>query len=304
MKNILRTIAPVIAMCALWFIFSFPYFGRGLVPFPSTYLVTFFPPWSASYGMPVKNNAMPDVITQIYPWKQITIESLKQGQIPLWNPFSFAGTVHAGNYQSAVFSPFNALFFLFPFIDAWSIFILLQPILAGLGAYLFLRSLDRSKSASLLAGVAYMFCGFMTTWMAYGTLGYAALCLPWALWFVTKYVQKKLVWYLPLLSLSIAVSFLAGHFQISLYILGAVLTYIMFISLSTRMWKQSALLLLFTCLGVLIAMPQILLTLDAYTASTRSTSFIKGEVIPWNYLITLFRFYCPYLLLAENSKGT
>lgn len=288
MKKILSNILPIVALLALWFLFSFPYFGRGLVPFPGTYLVTFFPPWSAYYGMPVKNNAMPDVITQIYPWKQVTIESYKIGQIPLWNPFSFAGTVHAGNYQSAIFSPFNALFFFLPFIDAWSIFILLQPILAGLGTYLFLRVLDRSKSASLLGGVAYMFCGFMTTWMAYGTLGYAALCLPWALWAVTASIRKKSIWYLPALSVVLAVSFFAGHFQISLYVLVAVVAYILFISLSTRMWKQGALLLLFTALGVCIASPQILLTLDAYAASVRSTSFVKGEVIPWRYLITLF----------------
>jgi len=288
MKKILHKILPILALFALWFLFCFPYYGRGLVPFPSTYLVTFFPPWSASYGMPVKNNAMPDIITQIYPWKQVTIDSLKNGQIPLWNPYSFAGTVHAGNYQSAIFSPFNVLFFLFSFLDAWSIFILLQPILAGLGTYLFLRSLVRSKSASLLGGVAYMFCGFMTTWMAYGTLGYAALCLPWALWAVTLSARKKSVWYLPAVSLSIAVSFFAGHFQISLYVLASVVAYILFVGVSTRLWKKGALLLLFVALGILIASPQILLTLDAYVASTRSASFMKGEVIPWRYLITLF----------------
>lgn len=288
MKKIFFKILPIIALLALWMTFSFPYIGKGLVPFPSTYLVTFFPPWSASYGMPVKNNAMPDIITQIYPWKTITIESLKLGQIPLWNPFSFAGTVHAGNYQSAIFSPFNVLFFLFSFIDAWSILILLQPILAGLGTYLFIRSLGRSKNASLLGSVAYMFCGFMTTWMAYGTLGYAALCLPWALWGVTAYIREQSTWYLLLLSLSMAISFFAGHFQISLYVLAGVVAYLLFVTISTKQWKQGILLLLYTAIGVLIASPQILLTLDAYSASTRSTSFIKGEVIPWKYLITLF----------------
>lgn len=288
MKKILHRIWPILALVFLWVLFAFPYFGKGLIPFPSTYLVTFFPPWSASYAMPVKNNAMPDIITQIYPWKHLTIESLKNGHIPLWNPYSFAGTVHAGNYQSAVFSPFNVLFFIFSFVDAWSIYILLQPILAGLGMYLFIRVLDRSKAAATLGAVAYMFCGFMTTWMAYGTLGYAALPLPWALWLVTKIMKGKSVWYFPVLSLSIAVSFFSGHFQISLYVLGAVVAYIVFVTLSNRMWKQGIALLLFTALGVLLATPQILLTLNAYGASTRNTSFVKAEVIPWRYLITLF----------------
>jgi hypothetical protein len=238
--------------------------------------------------MPVKNNAMPDIITQIYPWKQITIDSIKHGQIPLWNPYSFAGTVHAGNYQSAIFSPFNLLFLLIPFIDAWSIFILLQPLLAGIGMYVLLRSLNRSKSSSLLGGIAYMFCGFITTWMAYGTLGYAALCLPWLLWQVTLFMRKQCIWSLIAIPIGVAICFFAGHFQISSYVFAAVVAYIFFVTVSTRQWKRGALLLFFTVLGLLIASPQLFVTFDAYMASTRSSSYIKGDVIPWRYLITLF----------------
>ena len=279
---------PLVAIIVLWVAFCFPYFGKGLIPFPSKFLVTFFPPWNTAYGMAVKNNAMPDVITQIYPWKKITIESLKLGQIPLWNPYSFAGTAHAANYQSAVFSPFNVLFFLFSFIDAWSVFVLLQPLLAGIGMYLFIRSLGRSKKAATLSSISFMFCGFMTTWMAYGTLGYAALCLPYALWAVTSYMKKNNWWYLIILWSSIACSFISGHFQISLYVTGAVVAYILFVTLSTRKFKQGLLLGIVSILGVLVAMPQILLTLQAYMSSTRSSSFIKGEVIPWKYIVTVF----------------
>jgi hypothetical protein len=107
--------------------------------------------------MPVKNNAMPDVITQIYPWKKLTIDSWKSGSIPLWNPYSFSGTVQAANYQSAVFSPFNLIFFILPFLDAWSLQVLFQPLLAGIGMYVFLRSLSRSRSGSLIGAIGFMF---------------------------------------------------------------------------------------------------------------------------------------------------
>jgi len=288
MKNKHFFLLPILAIVVLWIAFCFPYFGKGLIPFPSKYLVTFFPPWNTSYGMPVKNNAMPDVITQIFPWKKITIDSFKLGQIPLWNPYSFAGSVHAANYQSAVFSPFNVLFFILSFIDAWSVYILLQPLLAGLGMYMFIRSLGRSRSAATLSAVAFMFCGFMTTWMAYGTLGYAALCLPYALWAVTSYIKNKKWWYLVILAVSLAVSFVSGHFQISLYVLSATLLYILFMTLSSRSWKQGIMLVIVAACGVLIASPQILLTFQAYMASTRSSSFVQGEVIPWKYFVTVF----------------
>ena len=286
MKHKRFVLFPILAIVVLWIAFCFPYFGKGLIPFPSKYLVTFFPPWNTAYGMPVKNNAMPDVISQIYPWKKITIDSMRLGQIPLWNPYSFSGTPHAANYQSAVFSPFNVLFFILSFIDAWSVFILLQPLLAGLGMFLFVRSLDRSKSAATLAAVSFMFCGFMTTWMAYGTLGYAALCLPYTFWAVTAYMKRRKWWHLVILAVSLAVSFVSGHFQISLYVVSATLLYILFMTLSSKSWKQGVMLAAVSACGVLLASPQILLTLQAYTASTRSSSFVQGEVIPWKYIVT------------------
>lgn len=288
MKIFFQKIWPALCIFALWFVFSSPYFLKGLVPFPSTYLVTFFAPWNASYGMPVKNNAMPDTISQIYPWKKQSIDTWKSGHIPLWNPYSFSGTPQAANYQSAVFSPMNLLFFILPFVDAWSILILFQPLLAGFGMYVFLQSIRKSRPAALVGAIAFMFCGFMTTWMAYGTLGYAAAFLPWALWAVTKDFQKpSIVWKL-LLSISIAISFLSGHFQISLYVLGAVLAYIIFESVRLKKIIHGVFLILYSILGVCLTAPQILLTLDAYRASVRSGSFIKGEVIPWQYLVALF----------------
>ena len=290
-KNIIRFIQrfwPFIVLVCFVGIFSLPYITKGRIPFPSKYLVTFFAPWNASYGMPVKNNAMPDVITQIYPWKQLTIDAWKQGYIPLWNPYAFAGTAHAGNYQTAVFSPMNLLFFILPFIDAWSFMILLQPLFAAFGTYLFLRALDRSKVASLIGSIGFMFCGFITTWMAYGTLGYAALMLPFILWSIVINFKKHSVLSRLMLPVFVAISFLSGHFQISLYVCIAAILFISFEGLQKRNWKEVVRSLLGLLIGVGIAAPQLLLTYHAYVASTRTDSFIRTEIIPWSYLITLF----------------
>lgn len=263
---------PIGFIFFVWLIFSFPYFFKGFVPFPSKYLVTFFPPWNAAYGMPVKNNAMPDVITQIYPWKKLTIETWKLGQVPLWNPYSFAGTPHLANYQSAVLSPFNLLFWVYPQIDAWSILVLLQPLLAGIFMYMFMGELVRSDVGSTIASLAFMFCGFIVVWMAYGTLGYAVLFLPFILWAVHR---NKGV----LVSLGLALSFFSGHFQISMYV--AVLSFFYALVFNRKS-------IVFLILGIFLAAPQILPALEAYQNSTRSDNFVKGEIIPWQYLVTLF----------------
>jgi hypothetical protein len=272
-EKITKRLWPIGIIIVMWLAFAFPYWGKGLIPFPSKYLVTFFAPWSASHGMPVKNNAMPDVITQIYPWKRVTIDAWKRGELPLWNPYSFSGTSHVGNYQSAIFSPLNLLFLILPEIHAWSIMILLQPILAGLFMYLFLRSLSISTSGSVMGSFAFMFCGFIVVWMAYGTLAYAVLFLPLILFGINKRVMV-------LISAAVALSFLSGHFQMSLYVLLFAISYILY----RKEWRA----LLFVCLGLLLAAPQILPSFDAYAQAVRSSLFVKGEVIPWQYAVTIF----------------
>lgn len=286
MKKLLLRHWAVIAIFAVWFIFSSPYFLKGLVPFPSSYLVTFFPPWNASYTGPVKNAAMPDVVTQIYPWKKLTIEAWKRGEVPLWNPFSFSGTVHAGNYQSAVFSPFNLIFFILPFIDAWSLLILLQPLLAALCMYLYLSAYV-NKPARLIGSLAFMFCGFMVVWMAYGTLGYAALFLPLVLWAIDQFFGTKKWKFGALVSAGLAVSFFSGHFQISLYVFLFSLGNLIYKMYETRNIKTGVSLLVFMFAGLLLALPQIWLTYTQFTQTVRSVSFGKGEVIPWAYLLTI-----------------
>lgn len=288
MKTFFRKYWALAIITVAWFIFSVPFFLHGRIPFPSDFLVSFFPPWSAQYGMPVKNNAMPDVITQIYPWKMITIDTWQSGQVPLWNPYSFSGTPHAANYQSAVFSPFNILFFVLDRIRAWSILILLQPLLAGLGMYFFLSVLGLSRPSRLLGSISFMFCGFLVVWMAYGTLGYAALYLPYAFAGVAGFISTYRRRYGMLVTAAIGLSFLSGHFQISLYVLGATLAFIFYETLRTKLLGRGLTAVMFAVLGVGIAAPQLLVSFDAYLASVRSASFVKGEVIPWQYIITFF----------------
>jgi len=279
---------PIIFILVVWFIFASPYFLNNKVPFASTYQVNFFAPWStySEFAGPIKNNAMPDVITQIYPWKHFTIETFKSGQIPLWNPYSFSGTPHLANYQSAVLSPFNILFFVFPFIDAWSILVLLQPFLAGLFMYLLIRSFKLSKFASLIPSVSFMFCGFITVWMGYGTLAYAILFLPLAIFAIEKYYQTKGAMFLIILSLTLPLSFFSGHFQISLYFLITVFIFIIYKFIISKNILNTLYLILYTFFGLLLSMPQLLPSIELYTQTFRSGLFQMQEAIPWQYIVT------------------
>ena len=290
MRVFLKKFWPVGFILLLWFVFSAPYFFQHKVPYASKYQVTFFTPWSEyqEFAGPVKNGAMPDVVDQIYPWKHFAIESLKNGQIPFWNPYSFSGTPHFANYQSAVFSPFNILFLILPFIDAWSLLVLLQPLLAGVFLYLFLRTLKLSNIGSLIGSVTFMFCGFVTTWMAYGTMAMAVAFLPLILFAIEKNFQKVSFLSLLLLSFSLASSFFSGHFQISFYVASFSFAYLLFKFLNSKNTKATLLTLGAYSLGISISLVQILATFELYTQAVRSELFSNAGGIPLQYLVTIF----------------
>ncbi|MFH1832967.1 MAG: YfhO family protein [Candidatus Levyibacteriota bacterium] len=287
-KKFLITFWPVIFIFFVWFIFASPYFLKASVPFSSTYQVNFFPPWNAypQFGSPIKNNAMPDVINQIYPWRHLAIEIWRSGQIPLWNQYSFSGTPLLANYQSAVLSPFNVLFFVLPFVDAWSVLVLLQPLLAGFFMYLLLRSLGRSNSASTIGSISFMFCGFITTWLGYATLGYAILFLPLSIYAIENYYNSNRLRFLFLLSITIPLSFFSGHFQISIYFFILTVIYIFYKSISTKKMRNNLFLMLYVFFGLLLSLPQILPSIEFYFQAVRSNIFEKAEAIPWQYVST------------------
>ena len=291
MKKALIRYWPILFIILVWFIFAHPYFLKGLVPFPSGYLVNFFAPWNTvpEFAGPFKNGATPDVITQIYPWKSLVIDLWKQGTTPLWNPYNFSGTPLLANYQSAALSPLNLLYFVLPFIDVWSITVLLQPLLAGLFMYAYIRSLKLSEFAGLVSSFAFMFSGFITSWMSYPTLGYAILFLPLTLFSIEKFLETRKWYYALLLSITIPLSFFSGHFQISLYFLLFTFCYLLFKTIINEKQKKKLAISLFPSIvsGLLLSAPQILPSIELYFYSVRSEIFSAVEIIPWSYLPTL-----------------
>lgn len=286
-KKILTKYWAVIFIIGVWLIFVHPYFIKGLVPFPSRYLVDFFPPWNNFFGMPVKNNAMPDIITQIYPWKQLVIESWKQGQIPFWNPYQFAGSPHLANFQSAAFTPFNILFFILPFVDAWSFLILFQPLLAGFFTYIYVKSLSVSKQGSLLSATSFMFCGFMVVWMGYGTLAYAILYLPLLLWGIERFFEKKDKLSAVSITVAVPLSLFSGHFQTSLYFLGAGILYLFFKLFQSKDKRTVLFIFILILIGLFLSSPQLIPSIKFYQQSIRSEIFQTAEVISWNHFVTI-----------------
>lgn len=86
--------------------------------------------------------------------------SLAAGHIPAWNPYTMAGAPAAADPQSGwMYLPVMLLYSLLPCGLAIGWFVVLQPILAGVGMYVFLRSEGVSRVPSTAGGVALALFG-------------------------------------------------------------------------------------------------------------------------------------------------
>lgn len=274
------------------------YFFDGLVPFPANLLVSFYQPW-VSYSWQGYPNGPPskplhfDALRLYYPIRHILQDELQHGQLPLWNPYYFSGNPLLGTYQSAVFHPLSILFFLFSQIDAWSIIILLQPFIAGIGMYLFLREFGLQRNASVFGAVGFAFSGIMIAWWEEGlVLEYSFLFLPYVYWAIYRMYKRRDIWSLLIGILAVTCSILSGSFQMTFYISVASLFWALVLFLQDR--RKNVKVFIFVIISfieaILLSCIQLLPSFEAYLHSLRRTTIEKtifdSFLSDWKQLIT------------------
>ncbi|RJR29512.1 hypothetical protein C4564_02135, partial [Candidatus Microgenomates bacterium] len=231
--KLLRNNWYLLALVLLVGIFFAPFFLHGKLPLPADDLVGLYHPWRDFYamdfpnGIPFKNPLITDPIRQQYPYRIFAMRQLTQGVLPVWNPYSFSGMPILANIQSAIFYPLNTLFFIFSESTAWSLLVFLQPLLAGVFMYWFLKELELDDRAAYLGGISFAFSGVMIAWLEWNTIGHVLLWLPLILLAKEKLIRKfNILWALTLIFAEVSV-FLAGHIQFALYVFAFTTVYLL-----------------------------------------------------------------------------
>lgn len=283
-------------------IFFYKYFFTGKVPFSGNLLTSFYSPWKEeSYegfggGIPNKPIGF-DNIRIFLPNIQLTVEELKHSRLPLWNPFIFSGNSHIGMYQTAIFYPFSLVFLFLPLIDAWSVLVIIQPVLAVLFTYLFLRSLKLPKSASMFGGLVFAYSGWMISWWEESlVIEHSILWLPLALFSLTRIWQTggKTFVYSFLLFSSLLFSLFAGFFQTTVYLFLVVTLWHIFLWIKYRNVNShlssglTGIFIFVLALGA--AGVQWLPAIEAFARSPRTVVDVRflfeSYLMPWQHLIT------------------
>lgn len=145
-------------------------------------------------------NQHPDILAFWLPRSCFLGRSLAAGHIPLWNPFEMAGAPFAADPQSGwLYVPSMLASWLLPCGTGLRAFIVLNPVVAGLGLYWFLR-MERLHRAAATAGglslavaVAASVVGISLPFA--GTLAWTALALVGASGFMgAERFSRRLLW--------------------------------------------------------------------------------------------------------------
>lgn len=212
----------------LWFllitVFFYPVF-KSKIPAPLDTIVGLYHPFrdvvwnNFTSGVPYKNFLTTDPVRQQIPYRFMAIDRLKNGEIFSWNPYSFSGTPLSANIQTGQFYPLNVIFFLLPFPIAWSLIIILGPLLSGIFIYLYLRFFKLNKISCLVGSLAFSFSGFFIAWLEWGTLTHVILWLPLILLAKEHLLKKTTITWVFILIFAECSQLLAGHIQTSFYVL-------------------------------------------------------------------------------------
>lgn len=289
-----RTIfLPLLIATGIAMIFFYKTFLFGHVPFPGDILIAEYKPWRVysflgyNPGSYPNKAQYPDVVRQLYPWKTQVTQSLREGRLPLWNPYNFSGMPLLANFQSAVFYPVALLYLIVPQPIAWSILVILQPLLASLFTYWYCRQIKLSKLSSWLSAISFSYGSYMTVWLEYNTIGHVMLWLPLALLSIEK-LKDHLRWqWIAAFVVSLTLPLLAGHPQLAGYVILFSLFY-----LWVRIPRRRAVKL--TCIAIVfpigIAAGQLFAGIELIVNAARSShsyEFLTQKILiqPWQLLM-------------------
>ena len=216
-----KLLLPVLVSGIALMVFFYPVFLQAKIPFAGDLLVS-QKPWETEYSFPNKAQGQ-DIIRQLYLWRIITTDNIKSWTIPLWNPYSFSGTPHLANFQTAIFSWITPLFFLISQIDAWTIYYLSDALLTVIFTYFLLRQWKLTKKSSFFGGLIYSYSLYLMVWRVHlNNIPQTAMFLPLILLGIERKNSLLLIF-------SMTFAFLSGHIQTFLYITSLSFFYSLFL---------------------------------------------------------------------------
>lgn len=167
-----------------------------------------------------------DLASFHYPMFVFASNSLHNGDFPIWNPYLFGGMPYAADIQSALFYPLNPIFMLFGYPVSYpkvELLAILHYWLAGSFTFAFLRSLNLQRWPAFIGGLIFAFSGFAVVQLGHLPMLETANWFPLILLAANQAAKRRSLAWAIATGLLLAIDFLAGHFQLFIYVTYAML---------------------------------------------------------------------------------
>ena len=292
--------------------------GRTLLPADNLTAFEPFKSAASQFGVNAPHNQLlSDLVLENYPWKKFILESLRARQLPLWNPYLFAGVPFLAAGQHSALYPFSVIFYIVPLPRAYGVFTVSQFFLAGLFAYLFIRVLGLRRLSALFGAIVYQLSLFMVVSVVFPMIVAGTVWLPLVLTAIELIARQHpalggrpatLPW-LALGALALGMQVLAGHVEITYYTLlvsGAYSAWRLIVlyreerqgrgegvpsenpALSAnlavkKVLSRASALLALACLGLALGAIQLIPLFELVRYNFRSGSATFDQIIGWAY---------------------
>ncbi len=173
-----------------------------------------------------ENRLLMDPVLQFEPWLEFNREAIRNGRLPLWNPYVGCGAPHLANGQSAVFDPFHTIAYLGTLPEALGWMAALRLWTAGFGMFLLVRLWGFGPWGRWFCGLSFPLCGFLIAWLLYPVTS-VAVWLPWLLWATERLIRKAGPGTIASVGLIAGFVLLGGHVQTSAHVLLAAGLYLL-----------------------------------------------------------------------------
>lgn len=191
-------------------------FGYTFLP---TDLLSLISPWNAGVeANAFQNHYYIDAIGEHFPWKMLFAQQVREGILPLWNPYNYLGVPFLALSTPQLFDPFN-LFYLFlkPQL-AFDVSLLVRIFFAGWFMSLLLRYYRVEGWSNAIGSLAYMLNGTFIANIHFGWMVGAFLWIPLVLLFLEKAFVSRPLRNIVFAALFLGMAILAGNIQITLHI--------------------------------------------------------------------------------------
>jgi len=242
-----------------------------------------------------------------YPHLSFIMNSFRNGQFPLWNPYDFCGRPCVSDAFTGVFYPLFWPLILFVNNGVLSFLAMewaaiLHIFLAGVFTYFFAREINLSEFACLIVAVTYMFgarlfAGFDSPPEV------ALIWFPFVLLFLIKALRKKDYLYSIIGGIGLGLSGLYIHPQLQIYLLYALGFYFIY-HLLQRKEERFLVIRLFMVLliaGFCLAAVQLLPVFELALNSTRAQISWSQSIYDSMHPKRLLGFLVPYFFVEPPN---